>query len=49
MPDLTKRLTALGFKPVATEWRTAWDLTLRPDEPSLVEKALLELLRGMED
>lgn len=49
MPDLAERLTAMGFKPVATEWRMAWDLTIRADEPSAVEKLLMELLRGVED
>jgi hypothetical protein len=49
MPDLEKRLATLGFKPVATEWRMAWDLTIRYDEPSAVEKALLDLIKGLED
>jgi len=49
MPDLSRRLQQLGFKPVATEWRMAWDLNIRPNEPSAIEKVLLELLRGVED
>lgn len=49
MPDLSRRLQQLGFKPVATEWRMAWDLNIRPNEPSAIEKVLMELLRGVED
>jgi hypothetical protein len=49
MPDLSKRLQQLGFKPVATEWRMAWDLNIRANEPSAIEKLLLELLRGVDD
>jgi hypothetical protein len=44
MPDMEKRLTGLGFKKTATEWRTAWDLRIRADEPSAVEKLLLDAL-----
>jgi hypothetical protein len=47
MPDLSKRLTDMGFHPVATEWRMAWDLTIRNDQPSAVENILIELIRGM--
>jgi hypothetical protein len=49
MPDLAKRLESMGFKPVATEWRMAWDLTIRPDQPSAVEKLLMELMRGTDE
>jgi hypothetical protein len=35
----------MGFSPVATKWNVAWDLTIRPDEPSAMEK----LLQGMVD
>lgn len=44
MPDLAKRLGAMGFEPVAIEWNAAWDLSIRPDQPSAVEKLLLEAL-----
>lgn len=44
MPDLAKRLAAMGFEPVASEWNMAWDLTIRADQPSAVEKILLEAL-----
>lgn len=49
MPDLAERLEAMGFKPVATEWRMAWDLTIRPDQPSAIEKLLMDLLKGMDE
>ncbi|HTW94396.1 MAG TPA: hypothetical protein VMD30_06375, partial [Tepidisphaeraceae bacterium] len=44
MPDMSQRLADLGFHPVSTQWRMAWDLTIRPDQPSLVEKALDNLI-----
>ncbi len=49
MPDLSERLKSMRFKPVATEWRMAWDLTIRADEPSAVEKLLMEILKGTEE
>jgi hypothetical protein len=49
MPDMSKRLMAMGFKPVATEWRMAWDLSIRQDEPSMIEKTLMDLLHSMDE
>jgi hypothetical protein len=49
MPDLAKRLADMGFEPVATEWRLAWDLSIRVDQPSAVEKMLMEMLKGLGD
>ena len=52
MPEISQMLQQRGFKPVATEWRMAWDLTIRPDEPSTVEKMLMDLIHdamGPED
>ena len=49
MPDFAERLSAMGFKPVATEWRMAWDLTIRYDEPSAVEKVLMDMLKGLDE
>jgi hypothetical protein len=49
MPELSKHLTDMGFKPVASEWRMAWDLTIRAEEPSAVEQMLIEALRAMKD
>jgi hypothetical protein len=40
MNDLSKRLMAEGFEPVSTNWRMAWDLTIRADQPSGVEKLI---------
>ena len=37
MPDLSKRVREMGFKPVgAVEWKQAWDLRIRADQPSAV-------------
>jgi hypothetical protein len=45
MTDMSKRLEAMGFSPVSTQWNLAWDLTIRPNEPSAMEK----LMRGLVD
>jgi hypothetical protein len=34
MPDLADRLDLMGFHPVSTEWRDAWDVHIRNDQPS---------------
>jgi len=34
MPDLARRIQAMGFKPVDTVWVKAWDVSIRPDQPS---------------
>jgi len=49
MPDMTKRLEQMGFSPVTTRWNLAWDLTIRPDQPSAVEKIMDDLLDGLDD
>src|SRR4051812_6953091 len=49
MPDLAKRLADLGFHPVATDWRLAWDLSIRVDSPSAVEKMLMQMIKGFGD
>jgi hypothetical protein len=38
MPDLSQRVKDLGFQPVKTEWRTAWDMT--PREGDVVLKVV---------
>ena len=38
MPDLSRRVEAMGFKPVETNWVLAWDVTVRKDEPSMLQK-----------
>ena len=47
MPDLEKRMEALGFKPVATEWRLAWDLKIRADQPSAIEDLLIDAIDAL--
>jgi hypothetical protein len=37
MPDLSKHLEAQGFQPESIQWRLAWDLKIRADQPSAVE------------
>jgi hypothetical protein len=49
MPDLAEHLTAMGFKPVATKWRLAWDLTIRQDQPSALEDFIVEGLKALTD
>jgi hypothetical protein len=49
MPDFAKRLEALGFKPVATEWRLAWDLKIRDDQPSALEVFLIDGLKALSE
>jgi hypothetical protein len=46
MPDLSKRVREMGFKREGkVEWKQAWDLHIRADQPSAVE----ELLNGLLD
>ena len=47
MPDFSERLAAMGFKPVATDWRLAWDLTIRQDEPSVIEDAIIGAFKAL--
>lgn len=49
MPDFAKRLEAMGFKPVATEWRLAWDLKIRQEEPSAIEDFLIEGVKALSE
>ncbi len=34
LPDMEERLDLLGFRPVSTEWRTAWDMSVKPARPA---------------
>jgi hypothetical protein len=43
MPDMSQRLEAMGFTPVRTDWRMAWDLTIRPNEPSFAQQLLNQM------
>ncbi len=49
MPNLSERVRAMGFKPVACDWKTAWDLTIRQDQPSAVETLLREAVKAFND
>jgi hypothetical protein len=49
MTDMAKRLGEMGFSPVATRWNLAWDLAIRPDQPSAVEKVMDDLLDALND
>jgi hypothetical protein len=47
MPDLAEHLRSMGFTPVSCKWNTAWDLTIRPDQPSAMEKLLREAMHQL--
>jgi hypothetical protein len=49
MTDMSKRLKAMGFSPVSRRWNISWDLTIRPDQPSAVEKLMQNLLDSASD
>lgn len=49
LPDMAKGLREKGFTPVQTDWLTAWDLTIRPDQPSAAEKLLKELIHALDE
>jgi hypothetical protein len=49
MPDFARRLDALGFKPVNTEWRMAWDLKIREDQPSALEQLLIDGVKALSE
>ena len=48
MPDIADTLELMGFEPVETEWRQAWDLTIRKGAPSLFQKLFEEALKAQE-
>lgn len=47
MPELAERLMDMGFEPVATEWRTAWDVKIRENAPSAFEKMMMQVGREL--
>ena len=50
MPDLAKRVREMGFKPVGqTEWKQAWDLTIRADQPSAIEQLFMEAIDALDE
>lgn len=40
MPELADALEIRGFEPVKTEWRTAWDVKIRKNQPSAFQKLM---------
>lgn len=50
MPDLAERVRALGFEPAGPiEWKKAWDLTIRADQPSAIEQLFMEALDALDE
>lgn len=50
MPDLAKRVRALGFEPAGPiEWKKAWDLTIRADQPSAIEQLFMEAIDALDE
>ena len=50
MPSMSDTLQKdFGFKPVAIEWRTAWDLAIRADQPSLIESLLKDAVKALDE
>jgi hypothetical protein len=50
MPDLAKRVREMGFKPAgAVEWKQAWDLRIRADQPSAIEQLLNDVIDGLNE
>jgi len=50
MPDIHDHLVAdLGFRPVHTEYKLAWDLTIRVDQPSAIEQLLEGALKALDE
>jgi hypothetical protein len=50
MPGMSETLMKeFGFKPVSVEWRTAWDLAIRTDQPSAIEKFLRDSLKAIDE
>jgi len=47
MPDMAEHLRAMGFTPVSCRWNTAWDLTIRADQPSAMEKLISEVMKQL--
>jgi hypothetical protein len=50
MPSMSETLRKdFGFRPVSVEWRMAWDLAIRADQPSVLEKLLREGLKAFDE
>ena len=49
MPSMAESVKQLGFKPVGVEWKLAWDLAIRGDQPSAVEQLLRQGLKLLDE
>jgi hypothetical protein len=50
MPKMAETMTTeMGFRPVAVEYRTAWDLAIRADQPSVLEQFLRDAVKGLDE
>ena len=50
MPDLAKRVREMGFKPAGpVEWKAAWDLRIRADQPSAIEQLLNDVIDALDE
>jgi hypothetical protein len=49
MPDLSAQIEKMGFKPVDTKWRTAWNVHIRPDKPSAFMKLMGNVNNALRD
>lgn len=50
MPDLAKRVRQMGFKPAGeTQWKKAWDLTIRADQPSAIEQLFMDAIDALDE
>jgi hypothetical protein len=48
MPDIADTLELMGYEPIETEWRPAWDLTIRAGAPSLFQRLFEEALKAQQ-
>ncbi|MGA2584327.1 MAG: hypothetical protein ABSG31_13700, partial [Tepidisphaeraceae bacterium] len=46
MPDMSRRLEEMGFTPLSTKWNSAWNLTIRADQPSAFHLIMDKLFSG---
>lgn len=49
MPDMSRRLEEMGFHPVRTDWHLAWDLHIRADQPSGVQRLLDQAMQALDE
>ena len=49
MASMAQSLKDMGFKQVSADWKTAWDLAIRADQPSAIEKLLRQGMKALDD